>query len=74
VREVVVGTDNSVWLKREQGEKATRWDVLDGNGRFHGWVLLPENFAMKAALLTTVWGVETGEDGEESLVRYRVTK
>ena len=70
---VVVGQDESIWLRREEraGEFA-QWAVLDGTGDVLGVVTLPRKQELVAARGAVMVALEEDELGRAWVVRYRV--
>lgn len=58
---------------RTQLEQPT-YDVFEPTGKFLGTVVLPWNSAFEDAVGMQLWLTVTGEDGDESVVRYRIEK
>ena len=73
VTKLVVGQDESIWLRREeQAGEFAQWTVLDGTGDVVGVVTLPRRQEVVAARGAVMVAVEEDELGRASLVRYRV--
>ena len=73
VTSLVVGQDESIWLRREEQEgEFARWTVLDGTGEVLGVVTLPRRQEVVAVRGAVMVAVEEDELGRASLVRYRV--
>ena len=73
VTSVVVGQDESIWVRREEQEgEFAQWTVLDGTGEVLGVVTLPRRQEVVAARGAVMVVVEEDELGRASLVRYRV--
>lgn len=73
VTSVVVGQDESIWLRREEPEgEYAQWTVLDATGGVVGVVTLPRTQAVVAVRGTVMVAVEEDELGRATLVRYRV--
>ena len=73
VTSLVVGQDESIWLRREEQEgEFARWTVLDGTGVVVGVVTLPRRQEVVAVRGAVMVAVEEDELGRASLVRYRV--
>ena len=73
VTSLVVGQDESIWLRREEQEgEFARWTVLDGTGGVVGVVTLPRRQEVVAVRGVVMVAVEEDELGRASLVRYRV--
>ena len=73
VTSLVVGQDESIWLRREEPEgEFAQWTVLDGTGEVVGVVTLPRRQEVVAARGAVMVAVEEDELGRASLVRYRV--
>ena len=70
---LVVGQDESIWLRREEPEgEFARWTVLDGTGEVLGVVTLPRRQEVVAVRGAVIVAVEEDELGRVSLARYRV--
>jgi hypothetical protein len=48
------------------------WDVIDPRGTFLGTVAMPDRTQLVDARGKTIWAIETGDMGEEYVVRLRV--
>jgi hypothetical protein len=73
VRSVVVGRDETIWIRREwRNAKTASWDVRDWSGKQIAAIDIPESLQMMAATRTAVWGVEKDADGNTIIVRYPV--
>ena len=73
VTSLVVGQDESIWLRREEQEgEFARWTVLDGTGEVVGVVTLPRRQEVVAVRGAVMVAVEEDELERASLVRYRV--
>lgn len=73
VTSLVVGQDESIWLRREEPEgEYAQWTVLDGTGGVVGVVTLPRTQEVVAVRGTVMAAVEEDELGRVTLVRYRV--
>jgi hypothetical protein len=72
VRNIVLGTDGTVWIEIEELEPAHRWQVLSAEGELLGVGNTPANFSLRVATRSLIWGVETDEDDLQSLVTYTV--
>ena len=74
VTSLVVGQDESIWLRREEQEgEFAQWTVLDGTGEVLGVVTLPRRQEVVAVRGAVMVAVEEDELGRARLVRYRVT-
>jgi hypothetical protein len=72
VAALVPGRDGTVWLKTQTSPAGYLWLVVDANGNPIGHVELPTSVRVLVAERGTIWGVERGADGLESVVRYRI--
>lgn len=73
VSDLVVGTDGTVWVAREEVPDEPRtWDVFDGTGQQIARVTTPPGLRIEAASRSTVWAVETDALDVPYVVRYRV--
>ena len=73
VTSLVVGQDESIWLRREEQEgEFARWMLLDGTGEVLGVVTLPRRQEVVAARGAVMVAVEEDELGRASLVRYQL--
>ncbi len=71
-RDVVVGTDGTIWLERGSPDAQREWHLFDRELRPLGSVKIPLNVAIRAGHRSALWGVRVEEDGLESLIRYDV--
>ena len=85
VRQVVAGTDGTIWLLREMREdRIDLWEVYDSGGTLEGTVEIGEGrsslvpwdprLAVARASRDEVWGATYGEFGIPYLHRYRVDR
>lgn len=75
VSALVIGTDNSIWLRREVlGRPQTRWMVLDPKGRIAGLIEASSELTILAADSTHVWGYELDEFDVPIAVRLRIVR
>lgn len=74
VSAVLVGTDGTVWLRREDpGEGETvRWLVLDARGGVAASVVAPRELRAMQARRDAVWGITWDDLDVPYVVRYRV--
>ena len=72
VRDIVLGTDGTVWLELEELAPDHRWQVLSAKGELLGLVNTPANFSLRVATQSTIWGLETDADDLQSVVAYQV--
>lgn len=72
IRRIVLGRDQSVWLEERTTTRGHRWLVLDPKGVTVGVVTLPEEVALLAADISTIWASTTDADDLQGIVRYRV--
>ena len=73
VTSLVVGQDESIWLRREEPEgEYAQWMVLDGTGGVVGVVTLPRRQEVVAVRGKVMVAAEEDELGRVTLVRYRV--
>lgn len=74
VRNVLAGRDNSVWVEERTGSKDHSWRVFDVRGTQLGIVTVPASVELRVVGVSAAWGIDTDADGEQSLVRYRLTR
>jgi hypothetical protein len=75
VSDVLAATDGAVWIAREEfGLRSVAWFRLDPRGEVDARIEVPRNVRLRVASGDRLWGVETGEWGEEYVVRYRVAR
>ena len=67
---VVLGADNSVWLRRPGVELEMDWLVLDSSGNPLFRVALPASVTVKAATQDSAWGTELDELEIPYVVRF----
>lgn len=72
VSTLVLGTDGTTWITFRRTDAGRPVIVLDEKGNSLFKVTLPLRNLLLAANRTTVWAMETDEDGLASLVRYRI--
>lgn len=71
---LIVGRDESTWIE-SYGPGAQRfWYVLDNRGAITGRATAPGNVQLMVVSRTAAWGIETDDDGLQSVVRFRVTR
>jgi hypothetical protein len=72
VHGIVAGSDGHTWIAlRVRGSERT-YLILGPSGTAVGRVRVPENVRVVVANATHFWGIETDNDGTQSVVRYRV--
>ncbi len=72
---LVVADGGVSWIGRETRDTRTiSWLRLGPDGAIQGWVQVPPSVRLLAARGDRLWGVQTGEWGEEYVVRYRVVR
>lgn len=70
-----VGSDGSVWLRRERlVNDGLLWTVIDPSGALVGRVMMPAGATIAAAAMDRVLTFENDADGVQWAVRYRVTR
>jgi hypothetical protein len=75
VREVRVGVDGSIWLKREEEQgDLVWWNVLDSRGEPLANLRLSSRARIRHVDGDTVWGMETDDLGVYYLMKYRVVR
>lgn len=75
VTQLVVGYDDTIWLKREASSTAmTQWDVLDADGVRLFAVAVPTDTRILRASREVVWTTENDELDVPYVVRYRVLR
>ena len=73
VTSLVVGSDESVWLRREDtGDSLALWDVLDKDGKWFAAFELPNMTQLRRASRDFVWALEHDTLDIPYVVRYRV--
>jgi sugar lactone lactonase YvrE len=60
---LVIGTDNSVWLRRTASGAEATWDILSSDGRPLGTARLPSDMNVQTVSEQTVVGLTTDIDG-----------
>jgi hypothetical protein len=70
----VLGTDGTVWLKREskRGQGGAVWTVLDRGGDVAGTVVLPVRLTVYIANATGVWGMDMDDLDVPYIVHYTI--
>lgn len=80
VREMIVGQDGTVWLRRfdpvesESGDTLNEWWVLDAGGALLARALTPTGLRVMLVGPDVVWGVEYDEFDVSYIVRHRLVK
>jgi hypothetical protein len=74
VTRVIVATDGSLWLRREEFGDPIAWTVIDPQGRIAATLSLPRNVRPMTVVGDNVWGVELDDVDVPTLVRWRVRK
>ena len=75
VSEVLVGTDESIWLRREELERGrAAWQVLAPDGLVRAMVSVPRGVRLLAVSENFVWGTAEDELDVPYLVRYRIVR
>jgi hypothetical protein len=74
VAKVLVGNDSTIWLERPASGAPMLWEVYDSHGKVLGRFSLPRNFTAETASGNFIWGMESDEDGNQQIVRYRVRR
>jgi len=69
--EILVGTDDRIWIAMRPTAQGTRWLVLSATGEPQGEVLLPPAVRLRDAGSDYVLATERDEFDVESVVRYR---
>jgi hypothetical protein len=73
VTKVVVGSDGSTWVRREEmGEKTVGWLVLDPQGHIRASLRLPAGLEVRAVDRGRVWGTIKDELDGSYAVLYRI--
>ena len=73
-RRALIGMDGSAWILLSSIGANTSWVILDRQGRMVGSLDVPRSFRILAAREGTVWGVDTDENGIESVLRYKLER
>lgn len=73
-RDIVVGSDGTVWVERRTKESdAHSWMAIDKKGKPLGTLSLPGNVTLRAASGEYLWASTASEVDELGLVRYRLS-
>ena len=70
--DILIGTDNRIWIGMQPGDEGTRWRVLSPYGEPQGEVLLPPRVRLRSAGADYLLATERDEFDVESIVRYRI--
>ena len=73
VKSIVAGRDGTTWIERWTPPGDHVWHVLDASGNMAVAVALPPNVTLQTASRDAIWGIETDDDGLQSVVRFRIT-
>jgi len=71
-QDIVLGSDDRIWIGMRSRPEGTRWLILSGEGEPEGEVVMPPDVELRVAGEEHVWAVQEDELGVESVVRYRV--
>jgi len=72
---VVVGSDETVWIRRELGEAdAQHWDVLDANGELIANASAPKGLLMYDVSADYAWGAIKDSMDVPVIVRLRISR
>jgi WD40 repeat protein len=69
--DVVMGTDNTIWLLRADSARVQTWSAFDEDGVLLRQVTLPRNMRLVSASLDGIWGALRRDDGLDDIVVYR---
>lgn len=72
LRDVIVGSDSSVWLLMRDSSQSAPLLRLGATGSVSGRAVLPKGSRVLAASSTHIWVVELDYDDVPSLLRYRI--
>jgi hypothetical protein len=67
-----IGNDGRLWVRLRGTPEATRYLLLDADGRQTGTVKVAANVVLRTADASHAWGVELDEHDVPSLVRFRL--
>jgi hypothetical protein len=71
---VLAGRDNTTWIETYALDSVRRWTMIDGTGRVAGELAVPREVRLMTVSRSTVWAVETDDDGLQHVVRFRVNR
>ncbi len=75
VTDLRVGSDGSVWLRRERLlNEGLLWTVIDPSGAMAGRVMMPAGATIAYADMDRVLTFENDADGIQWVMRYRVAR
>ena len=71
---LLVGRDGTVWLAGFGQGGQRFWNVVNAMGNLVGRAIVPGNIQVMVVSRDVAWAIETGEDGLQSVVRFRVSR
>lgn len=75
VTDLVVGTDESIWLRREEtGLSTVTWEAFNGEGTRLASLVAPSDLRILATDGQTVWGEEVGALDVPYVAAYRILR
>jgi hypothetical protein len=77
VRDVIVSTDDFVWIERDRGRPAAsphEWESLDPRGQVVATIVTPLDLRVVAVDRDRIWGLENNLDGTSRLVHYKLKR
>lgn len=75
ITDVVAGSDNTLWVKREANlEETDQWLVIDQHGNTGPTAVAPKGIRLLAVDRYFAWAVEVGEDYVEYVRRFRLVR
>lgn len=72
IRQVIMGSDGTLWLRTQRQAGHDPWLVLDPSGDSIGTLLVAPGSSLNQPSAGVVWMVERDQDDLPSVVRYRV--
>lgn len=70
---IIDGADGTIWIELSGSESGHRWLIFSAKGILLGELALPQPQRLAVATQTTVWVIETAEDGLQGVARFRLT-
>jgi hypothetical protein len=71
---LLIGSDETYWIELYTRSGNRLWQILNGGGAPIGRVSIPRSVTIAVANRSTIWGIETDDDGIEHIVRYRLSR
>lgn len=71
---VLAGRDQTTWVETYSLSGDRQWRMLNEIGDIAATMSVPRSLRVMVATRDTIWATETGDDGLQSVVRFRVSR